>query len=739
MQWILKNHKYNREQLELCGNNYLLANGYMGYRGTLEEYTKEQHVACILTGIYDQVSSKWREPVNAPNGFYVKAYCNGKPVTVLDSNVKEHTQLLDFKNAVHKRKTVFKVDNNEIVITSERFVSLSDLHLMCMRYSISASKDCEITIETGIDGDVWDINGPHLRNLSSRFKDNYLVLKAVTNELRHTIAAVEGIDINFGRQKINKRKNIITRLIEFEAEAGKEYAFSKYVSVFTTNDNFADPVKACINSLNNCFKQGYADLYDRHRNLWDKRWENADVIIEGDQKAQFALRFSIYHLLAVAPVHSDKISIPARGLSSQVYKGAIFWDTELYMLPFFIYNFPEIARNLVKYRIHSLQAAREKAKEYGYRGAFYAWESQDNGKEACTHFNVTDVFTGRPLRTYFRDKQIHISADVVYGIWEYYKATGDEKILLDGGAEVILECARFYYSRAYFNKDKKRYEILDVTTPDEYHERVNNNPYTNRMVKYTIDVAIETIDLLKNKFKKVYKNLISRMDFQDDIEEIKDLQQNIYIPRPLQANGIIEQFDAYLTLEDVSLKELKARMVKPNEYLGGSNGLATTTQIIKQADTVLLLNQFSEEYSYEVKKANWEYYEPRTEHGSSLSTCMYSILAARLGKTEYAYKYFMKTATIDLEGKYKQYVGTLYIGGTHPAANGGTWLAALFGFAGLELSNNTPSVRPQLPEKWKRMKFNVQVKGKKFTIEITKNKVKVTEESTKKPVFLNNI
>jgi len=221
------------------------------------------------------------------------------------------------------------------------------------------------------------------------------------------------------------------------------------------------------------------------------------------------------------------------------------------------------------------------------------------------------------------------------------------------------------------------------------------------------------------------------MDFQDDIEEIKDLQQNIYIPRPLQANGIIEQFDAYLTLEDVSLKELKARMVKPNEYLGGSNGLATTTQIIKQADTVLLLNQFSEEYSNEVKKANWEYYEPRTEHGSSLSTCMYSILAARLGKTEYAYKYFMKTATIDLEGKYKQYVGTLYIGGTHPAANGGTWLAALFGFAGLELNNNIPLVQPKLPKKWKRMKFNIQVKGKRFTIEITKNRVKV--KTVKKP------
>jgi nigerose phosphorylase len=724
MQWVLKNQDYDRAKIELNGNNFLLANGYMGYRGTLEEYTKQQHTACTLSGIYDQLSGKWREPVNAPNGFYVRTYCNGQPVTVLHSEIKEHKQLLDIKNAVHKRKTVFQVADNEIIINSERFLSLDELHLMCMKYSIKSSKNCEITIETGIDADVWDVNGPHLKSLSSGLRDNYLITEAVTNE-KHTITAVEGMKFDYGRQEIIQRKNSITRLIEFEAEAGREYTFSKYVSIFTSNDNVADSVKACINSLNNCFKQDYVKIYERHRKLWQKRWEKADVIIEGDRKAQFALRYSIYHLLAVAPIHSDKISIPARGLSSQVYKGAIFWDTELFMLPFFIYNFPEIARNLVKYRINSLQAAKEKAKEYGYSGAFYAWESQDKGKEACTHFNVVDVFTGRPLRTFFRDKQIHISADVVYGIWEYYKVTGDEKILLEGGAEVILECARFYYSYAYFKKDKSRYEILDVTSPDEYHERVNNNPYTNRMVKYTLDVALKTMDLLRNKYKKEYKNLISRIDYYDDIEKIKDLQQNIYMPRPLQENGIIEQFDNYLTLEDISLKKLKARIIKPNEYLGGPNGLATTTQIIKQADTVLLLNQFKEEYSYEVKKANWEYYEPRTEHGSSLSSCVYAMLAAHLGKIAWAYKYFMKTAAIDLTGDYKQYVGTLYIGGTHLAANGGTWLAALFGFAGLELSNDTPLVRPKLPEKWKKMKFNIQVKGKKFTIEITKNKVKV--------------
>lgn len=724
MHWVLKNHKYNREQIELCGNNLLLANGYMGYRGTLEEYTKEQHTACTLTGIYDQYKNKWREPVNAPNGLLVKVYCNGKPVTILENNVKEHTQLLDLKNAVHKRKTIFKFGANEITITSERFVSLDDLHLMCMKFSVSTTKDSEITIETGIDGDVWDINGPHLKKISSGYKENFLILEAITNEQNHRITTVEGIDISFGRQKIHKNKKYIIRQIEFEAKASKEYTFIKYVSIFTTNDGITNTNGACINTLKNGIAQGYTKLYQNHINLWHKRWENADVIIEGDDKAQFALRFSIYHLLAVAPVHSDEISIPARGLSSQVYKGAVFWDTELYMLPFFIYVFPEIARNLVRYRINSLAGARQKAHEYGYKGAFYAWESQDKGKEACTHYNVVDAFTGRPIRTYFRDKQIHISADVVYGIWEYYKATGDYKILLDGGSEAILECARFYYSFAYFNNAKNRYEILDVTTPDEYHERVNNNPYTNRMIKYTLDVALETLNFLYKKHRNVYKNIIGKINFQKDIAKIKDFQKKLYIPIPL-SGGIIEQFDGYQKLEDINLKELKSRIIRPNEYLGGPNGLAARTRIIKQADVVLLLNQFKNEYSDKVKKINWDYYEPRTEHGSSLSTSVYSILAAHLKKIDPAYKYFMKTATIDLEGKYKQYVGTLYIGGTHPAANGGTWLAAIFGFAGLTIKNGKPSVAPKLPEKWKKMKFHIQVKGNKFLIEVTKTKQKI--------------
>ena len=193
----------------------------------------------------------------------------------------------------------------------------------------------------------------------------------------------------------------------------------------------------------------------------------------------------------VAPVNGSANSIPARALSGQVYKGAIFWDTEMFMFPFFLYTYPEKAVELMRYRIKTLNGARRKAKTEGpgFRGAYYAWESQETGDDACTYFNIGDPITKRDLRTHFRDKQVHISGDVAIAMWEYFKVTGDDSLLLEGGAEVILECARFYYSYAYFKAEKNRYEILDVIGPDEYHERVNNNAFTSMVAKATIEIA----------------------------------------------------------------------------------------------------------------------------------------------------------------------------------------------------------------------------------------------------------
>jgi nigerose phosphorylase len=720
MSWIItEKDQYDRTAIDRLGNKFLVGNGYLGYRGTLEEYTRDQKTATIVSGLYDQVGDQWREPANLPNGAYVQVFVDGKPLKVLSSKVQAHSQTLDFAHGVHLRRTVFQTDDGKLLLVlARRFASLVNPHLMCLEYTVQALHDCDVVIRTGIDGDVWDLNGPHLEGMTASTCEGVISLSARTHENGVPIAVSESTLLPGAQETILDVENWILREYRVVLDKHQPCTFSKFIAVYTGTDSL-DPLEESRKLCRMAAQDGFAQSYREHCALWDERWQNCDIQIQGDEEAQQALRFSMYHLLAIAPVHADTVSIPARGLSGQVYKGAIFWDTEIFMLPFFNHAFPAIARNLLMYRYHTLDGARRKAIEYGYRGAFYAWESQDTGDDACTLFNITDVFTNRPMRTYFRDKQVHISADIVYAAWQYYTLTGDSSIFLDGMAEVIYECARFFLSYLYYSPDKKRYEILDVTGPDEYHERVHNNAFTNLLAAHTFDVCLKVNEYLQEHHPKQAAALFEKLDFTADIQAIRESAGALFIPQPDARTSVIPQFDGYFNLEDVSLPDLLKRKLHPHEYLGGGSGLATTTQVIKQGDVVLALFLFSEEYTTEVKTSNWEFYEPRTEHGSSLSACSYSLVAAQIGKVEWAYRYFMKTATIDFTGESKQYVGTLYIGGTHPAANGGAWMAAVLGLCGIRCAQDAIALEPRLPAHWKEISLPLTFNGQKLTIQIT--------------------
>ena len=724
--WNVYENEFNSENIVNNGNKFMTGNGYMGLRGTMEEYTKNQLVACNISGLYDRQGDSWREPINAPNGLFTTLKLDDKEISLLQSEPVEHEQNIDIKAGIHRRNTVWDTTYGKINVKAERFVSLEAFHLICLKYTLTVDKQCELVIKTGIDGDVWDINGPHLENYILEDKNGLIKVSSRTQELKVPVVVTEVCKRNFeAKEAIEKNEKCIFRNIKFKAEPKVEYTIYKYVSVYTGNDETSNIEKDCSEVSLKAAEIGYEKACNEHIIQWKARWNVSDVIIEGNEEDQLALRYSIYQLHIIAPVHSNKLSIPARGLSGQTYKGAIFWDTEMFMLPFFLHTAPDVAKNLVNYRIRTLDGARKKAQYYGFRGAFYAWESQENGEDACSDFNVTDIFTGRPVKTYFKDKQVHISADVVYAIWETYKFSADINILLKGGAEVILECARFFYSYAYYKEDKDRYEILDVIGPDEYHERVNNNAYTSKMIYHTLDVTLQTLELLKSEYQKEYLELVSKLDYSEEIVNIVKFKQKLYVPQPDEKTLVIQQFDGYEKLENCSLAEVKSRLLDPKEYWGGGHGVASNTKIIKQADVVLMLYLFRNEYSKEVKEANWKYYEPLTEHGSSLSPCIYSLLSCEIGNEKWAYPFFVKTANVDLTGETKQFAGSIYIGGTHPAANGGAWMATILGFAGLSVNDGKITVNPNLPLKWSRLSFKVMVRGEKYLINITHEDYKI--------------
>lgn len=707
-EWIIEKNGFETSDIEKHGSKYLLGNGFMGYRGTMEEYSAEQLVAVNLAGFFDLAEgSNWRESVNAPNPLYTVVSVDGTDLDLSCLESVSHTQKLDIKNAIHTRETLFSVNGINITVKAERFVSMVRENILALKYSVTADKDINIVIKTGIDKNIWDISGRHLNFVSEAQNGSSLELNCETVQLKNKLKVYEAV---IGLDDVNNEN--LLHISNINLKANKEFTFTKFGGIY-----HSDSLENATADFSDAVGLKYEELKNEHISAWEKIWENSDVVIEGDTDAQLALRYSIYHLCSIAPHNTDKCGIPARGLSGQVYKGAAFWDTEMFMLPFFQFTDAKVARNLLKYRVNTLDGAKRKAKEFGFEGAFFAWESQETGDDACTLFNVTDIFTNRPLRTYFKDKQIHVSADVVFAMWDYCRTTGDYTLLRDGGLKLMYECLWFFYTYSVFKPHKNRYEILDVVGPDEYHERVNNNAFTNVMVKHAADIFLQAIDKVKNEYPETFK------EFKANLNWAYDFAEKLYVPQP-DENGIIEQFDGYFKLEDVTPEILKTRELKANEYWGG-HGLASTTMTLKQADVVMMLNVFRNEYSKEIKKINWDFYEPYTEHGSSLSACAYAIVAAEIGNTDWAYKYFMKTASVDLTGDTKQYLGSLYIGGTHPAANGGAWNTAIFGFAGVSFTDDTLDISPRLPQNWESLSFKLNWKGETLNIKITANGVKI--------------
>jgi trehalose/maltose hydrolase-like predicted phosphorylase len=388
----------------------------------------------------------------------------------------------------------------------------------------------------------------------------------------------------------------------------------------------------------------------------------------------------------------------------------VFWDTEIYLLPFYILTWPEAARALLMYRFHTLDAARAKAAWLGWRGALYAWESASTGAETSPEQvigpdrQVIDVLCGR--------QEQHISADVAYAVWQYWSATGDEGFLLDAGAEILFETARFWSSRALPEADGLRH-IRGVIGPDEYHQHIDDNAFTNVMARWNIRRALEAAALLRARWPERWARLSHRLGLTEvELKQWRvaaDTMATGLDPK----TGLYEQFAGYFGLEEIDLGDYAGRSVPMDVVLGRKR--TQQSQVIKQADVVALLALLPEEFAGDAAARNFRYYEPRCGHGSSLSVAMHGLVAGRLGDGEMALRYFRQTAAIDLADTH-----VAIDGGVHIAALGGLWMMTVFGFAGLGLHSDSIGLDPSLPPGWNSLTFCLQWRGRHLRISIGK-------------------
>jgi trehalose/maltose hydrolase-like predicted phosphorylase len=420
------------------------------------------------------------------------------------------------------------------------------------------------------------------------------------------------------------------------------------------------------------------------------------------------LRFAIYHLNSAANPADERVSIGARALTGDAYLGHVFWDTEIYVLPFYIATWPEAARALLMYRYHTLAGARAKATRMGWRGAMYAWESTDTGEETTPERLIGP--NGVLIQVLCGTQEQHITADVAYAVWQYWEATGDDAFMLAAGAEILLETARFWASRALPEADGRRH-IRGVIGPDEYHENIDDSVYTNVMARWNIRRGIDIAALLRDRWPDRWAELAKQLRLDDaELAQWTEAAETLFTGLVTEG-GLYEQFAGFFALEEVDLSQYAERTVPLDVILGRER--TQRSQVVKQADVVALLALLPEEFDTRDRLANFRFYERRCGHGSSLSRGMHALVATRLGEMDLAARYFQETAATDLAD-----TSNGSAGGIHIAALGGLWQAALFGFGGLSLRAEALSLDPRLPPTWPRLGFHTHWRSRLVRIGI---------------------
>ncbi|MEI8033121.1 MAG: glycosyl hydrolase family 65 protein [Chlorobiaceae bacterium] len=741
--WLLRRRGFRKQEKHIQVNETLLTlgNGYLNIRGSLEELPQGHCGGIYLSGIYDKSEADVEELVKCPLWTDVSVWSDGVKFCLSTCRPLWHEQVLDMKKGVLHRKTTFRSPSGKVLsLETIRLVSMHNVHLGYMLVKITPRNfSGPIRVLSGLNGDISNRGffpreqRKHLQleRIERGRAFMYLEMKTRDRAIRVAEAASWKLIAPSGQShkwepRIYGEK--FASEITLDAMKGECYTFEKLAVVATSREIEASEMfKRTICMLKSFVRRGAGAEIASHLDAWEGRWKQADIVIEGDPEAQHALRYNIYQLLINGP--SKPAGIGAKFLSSEGYLGHVFWDTEIFILPFFIYNFPDIARNMLLYRYQTLDGAKKNALKSGCRGARYAWESATTGED------VTPRFASKLERTirliYTGTEEEHIVSDVIYGVEKYFRVTGDERFLLDCGLEMIFLTARFWASRVVASGDE--YEIRCVIGPDEFHEHVNNNAYTNFMVKWHLRLAAMLFKYMGRTNPALLATLSAQLELsQPEADSWMEISRKLRLTRDAESK-LYEQFDGYFKLRDYEIKgfDRKGAPVLPR---GVHYRNIQSSRLIKQADVLIMMMLFPHAFSDEEKSANYDFYERRTAHKSSLSHCVHAMMGLASGRRSRAYSYFMKTALFDLENLHENTAL-----GIHAAAVGGAWQTVVYGFGGFSIKSDRLVLRPWLPKKWESLSFRVRWRSRVVEVTVQHERVSVlirSDEAISVPLSL---
>ncbi len=732
--WLVAETAYNGKKNLAQESLFTLCSGKMSSRGAHEEgFVAKTLPAHYLHGVFDRSEAFQRELVNTPDWAKLKMYHLREPISPETGiGVEEYIRVLDLKNGLLAKHYIHEDDEGRKTRV-ETIKYLSRRHPRCgaLRYYITPlNYSGIIEFENQIDGTVTNfldyprfrVKHLNIREVYSLDGDGIGILSETRDFLQAiaTTAAVRLYDLQGEAFPTSKQYRpygeVACEFFDAHLQEGQTVVVDKFAAVAAARDGF-DVRKVARNELEAALARGFDDGLSGNREAYAELWKNADLIIEGDDKMQKAIRFNIFHLMSTPNPNDNLTNIGAKLLHGEEYGGHAFWDTELFILPFFSLVFPDQAKKLVEYRYQLLPGAKRNAIYRKGLGARYPWESADTGDEECPEWTIEGDGTAYPCTV--ADQELHVTADIIYGGLQYYRYTGDQQYYEENLLEMMAETARFWLSRLEWNEQKQVYELTGVTGPDEWHEDVANNYYTNFLARWNLETAVKHLRAFASAKASDFNHLAQKISLTDsEMDSWLDAASKIYLPAE---SGLLEEFSGYFALRDVEITEFNERgmPVFPAELRQYPRHENT---IIKQADIVMLMFLFPDLFDKETQKINYDWYEKRTLHGSSLSPSIHCLMGLRTGDTHLAYQHLERSAYIDLEDKHRNTRE-----GLHAAAAGGSWQSIVLGFGGLSIREGSGlHFAPQLPKHWSRLAFRVYYQGMPLYVEIDQETVQVS-------------
>ena len=732
-EWNIIEEGFDPHLNKISESLFSLGNGRMGQRANFEEsYSGVTLQGNYVAGVYypDKTRVGWwkngypeyfAKVLNAANWLGLHIRLDGEELDLNLCEVSAFRRVLNMKEGYLERSfTAELASGKQISVKAKRFFSIANDEVAALHYQLTAlnfSGKLELTSFT--DGDVKNQDS----NYDEKFWDevgrtqddsgSYLTMRTKKTEFEvvtgvKTLVYKNDDQIRLAADDTVKDKYLaeLVTVALSESEAIDIYKIATNLS--SQNYDPAELTSSAKSVLEAAVLKGFKSLLEEQAAAWATKWEEGDIIIEGDVAAQQAIRFNIFQLNQTYTGKDARLNIGPKGFTGEKYGGSTYWDTEAYCIPFYLSTAPqEVSKNLLVYRYKHLEKAIENAQKLGFdKGAALYPMVTMNGEECHNEWEITF-------------EEIHRNGAIAFAIFNYIRYTGDQSYLKEYGLEVLIGIARFWKQRVNWSEARQQYVMLGVTGPNEYENNVNNNWYTSTLAAWCLDYAVEAAETVKAEDPARYRQIVEKTALEESQEfaDWKAVSENIYLPYD-EERGIFLQQDGFLDKEQTLVSDLPASQRPINQKWSWDRILRSG--FIKQADVLQGMYFFEDNYDMESLRRNFDFYESRTVHESSLSPCVHSILAAKLNDGEKAYEFYLRTARLDLDDYNNDTKD-----GLHITSMAGTWMSIVEGFAGMRVRNHQLSFSPFLPEQWNSFSFNIGFRGIQLKIKVTREEITI--------------